>query len=118
MRTRLRRPNALVKDICNIDTTFQNEQFNIVIRQMQKHALLFGRGEDLAAGDWRPAFLSDWLRCSFLVRSWLVRDSLAQVVEREALRAIVARAERSRIAFQMIFPDVAVRDQASVLDEL
>jgi hypothetical protein len=118
LRTRLRRPNALVKDLCKIDSTFQNEQFNTVIRQMQKHALLFGRGEDLAAGDWRPAFLSDWLRCTFLVRSWLNRESLAQGEEREALRAIVARAERSRIAFQMIFPDVALRDRASVLDEL
>jgi len=118
LRMRLRRPNALIKDICEIDSIFQNEQFTTVIRQMQKHALLFGRGEDLAAGDWRPAFLSDWLRCTFLVRSWLDRDKLAQGEEREALQAIVARAERSRIAFQMIFPDVALRDRASVLDEL
>ncbi len=118
LRTRLRRPNALVKDICDIDTIFQNEQFTTIIQQMHKHALLFGRGEDYAAGDWRPAFLSDWLRCTFLVRSWLNRDNLAQVKEGEALRAIIARAERSRIAFQMIFPDVALRDRASVLDEL
>ena len=118
LRTGLRRPNALVKDICNIDSTFQHEQFTTVIRQMQKHALLFGRGEDLAAGDWRPAFLSDWLRCTFLVRSWLNRDSLAQGEEREVLRKIVARAERSRIAFQMIFPYVTNRDLAFALDEL
>jgi len=118
LRTRLRRPNALVNDICNIDSIFQNEQFTTVIRQMQKHALLFGRGEDFAAGDWRPAFLSDWLRCTFLVRCWLNRDRLAQGKERETLREIIARAERSRIAFQMIFPDVALRDGASVVDEL
>jgi hypothetical protein len=96
----------------------QNEEFTAVMRQMQKHALLFASGDGLTAGDWKPAFLSDWIRCALLVRAWLKRMSLPEAGKWPELAALVARARRARIAYRDIFPDVCGRPDASVTDEL
>src|SRR5207245_6346588 len=82
----------------------QNEELTAIIRQMQKHALLYSTGTGAVGGEWRPAFLSEWVLQALLVRAWSRRDQFPSVDAGDVARKI-ARAQRSRIAFESIFPD-------------
>jgi uncharacterized protein YjbI with pentapeptide repeats len=114
---RLPTPNAEAQSIFRIDPLNQNEEFTAIVRQLQKHALLFARGESLSAGDWRPQFLSDWIRSALLVRAWL--DSASEAAgERQLVRAIVARAQKAGLAFSVLFPETARTWPATDLQEL
>lgn len=71
VRRQLRTPQELATRIFDVDPTHQNEEFTAILRQMQKHALLFAGSDDGArAGDWRPQFLSEWVRAALLCRAW------------------------------------------------
>ena len=112
-------PAERAQQVFGIDPVNETEQFTAVIRQAYKHALLFAaRDTSGPVGDWRPAFLSEWVRCALLVRAWLGRLSLATGDERKNLFAIVCRAERSRTAFQHIFADLADSSEESRAEDL
>ena len=57
-----------------------------------------------AAGEWRPAFLSDWVRAALLVRAWERRATFPGVPAGTVARSIVT-AQRARIGFESVFPD-------------
>lgn len=114
---RLPTPNAEAQSIFNVDPLNQNEEFTAIIRQLQKHALLFAKGESLSTGDWKPHFLSDWIRSALLVRAWL--DSASEAAgERRMVRAAVARAQKAGLAFAVLFPETARGWAAADLQEL
>jgi hypothetical protein len=101
-------PLELARVVFGLDTTVEHEEFTAVVRQMHKHALLFsGVGEGLRAGDWRPQFLSEWVRAALLCRAWQLADDAPGGVALQIVEDAIASAERSRIAFQYIFPDLA-----------
>lgn len=115
----LPRPNELAQKVFNIDPVNQNEEFTAVLRQLQKHALLFvSGGEGLRAGDWRPDFLSDWTRSTLLCRAWLRRVEMGEVVIQSTLSRAIAEAEHARILFQICFPELVSLGRLPSLKEL
>ncbi len=103
VRNSLPLPNSIAKEIFDIDPINDNETFSAVIRQMQKHALLFAGGTQGArGGEWRPTFLSEWVRAALLVRAWQHRRKLASGVV-EKFEAAIARAERGQLAYGSLF---------------
>jgi hypothetical protein len=110
-------PNQIIAETFGLDAVNQNEELNAVIRQMQKHALLYSTGSGMNAGDWRPAFLSDWVRAALLVRAWSRRDKFPGVPTEAVTRSIVT-AQRARIGFEYIFPDRLPRLGGLVMTEL
>lgn len=108
-------PNRLIADTFGLDPVNQNEELTAIVRQMQKHALLYA-SRGLVGGDWRPGFLSDWVRAALLVRAWINRDRMGTGSGDTLVRAI-ATAQRARNAFQYIFPDRIRRsDDVSLAD--
>ena len=110
-------PQELARRVLALDPTHQFEEFTAVLRQMQKHALLFATGEGVRVGDWRPQFLSDWVRCALLCRAW-GRVQLAPGSNASDIEKAVATAERSRLAFQYLFAWLAQRDELARPDVL
>ena len=114
-----RTPKEIAQTIFDVDPVNQNEEYTAILRQMQKHALLFAAaGEGLRAGDWRPQFLSDWVRCALLVRAWRRRATLNKWVKRDLLVKTVVRAERARITFESLLPKLLASEEGEGLDEL
>ncbi|MEK7993274.1 MAG: pentapeptide repeat-containing protein [Planctomycetota bacterium] len=112
-------PNEAAGRVFAIDPVNQNEEFTAILRQMQKHAFLFAvSGDGLHAGDWRPLFLSDWVRCALLYRAWLNRDALVAFVKDEIVAQAVARAERARIAYESLIPELVALGRVDDLDDL
>lgn len=110
---------ALAQAVFGIDPVNQNEEFTAVVRQMQKHALLFASIEPSAnAGDWRPHFLSDWVRCALLCRAWLNCVRMADFLSAGTTARTVARSQRSTLAFSVIFPELYITDRLVNLQEL
>lgn len=108
------RPNTLVRAGFDVDPVNQSEQFTSILRQIQKHALLFAQGETFLAGEWRAAFLSEWIRCALLARAWRNQESLSTTLP--AIRKAVVCAQRAQIAFSAIFPELLRDNQAGVAD--
>lgn len=117
LRQHLPNPNRCAQVSFQIDPTNQNEEFTAVLRQMTKHALLFASGDGVRVGDWRPAFLSEWIRAALLVRAWCVRGKLHPADPTLVARAI-SRARKSRIAFEVLLPDLVARGRVPDLKEL
>jgi hypothetical protein len=117
LRQALPSPNKSAQLSFRIDPTNQNEEFTAVLRQMTKHALLFASGEGVRVGDWRPAFLSEWIRAALLVRSWLNRARL-HAADPTLIQRAVTRAQKSRVAFEALFPDLAERGGVPDIKEL
>lgn len=112
-RLTIERVNELTHRIFAIDPVNQNEELTAVLRQIQKHALLYSSSEGLTVGDWKPTFLSDWIRCALIVRAWRNRNTLpCSEGKRELISSIIATALRSKIAFSSIFPDWLTREPA------
>lgn len=117
LRQHLPTPNRCAQVSFQIDPTNQNEEFTAVLRQMTKHALLFASGDGVRVGDWRPAFLSEWIRAALLVRAWANRDKLHPPDPALVARAI-SRARKSRVAFEVLFPDLVSREYVPNLKDL
>jgi hypothetical protein len=66
-------------------------------------------GGSTATGDWHPSFLSDWIRAALLVRAWLEVDHLCARagVDAQSVRRAIARAQRAKLAFEVLLPEVA-----------
>lgn len=100
-------PNELAQQVFNIDPVNENEAFTAIVRQMQKHALLFaGLSEGLRTGEWRPTFLSDWVRAALVARAWQRRDHLASYMDSGQLEKTIARASRVAYTFGVILPEL------------
>lgn len=107
MASALPTPNEVARDVFRLDPVNQNEEFTAVLRQMQKHALLLASpGAGLTAAEWRPQFLSDWVRCAFLARAWLHRGNLERAIGYDTLCGVLACAERARITFGTLLPEL------------
>lgn len=107
-------PGALAQDAFGIDTVNQTEEFTAVVRQMQKHALLFsGAGDSPRIGDWRPFFLSEWVRAAFLCRAWLRRGEIWDDKQEPIVRSAIVRAQRAKIAFTYLFPEFFEEDRVA-----
>ncbi|WP_158626644.1 pentapeptide repeat-containing protein [Corallococcus interemptor] len=115
---RLSRPNAAAQSVFDIDPVNENEEFTAVLRQMQKHALLFASRDGLTTGDWKPAFLSDWIRSVLLVRAWQSETDGLGGASRETLERVVLQARRAGLAFGSIFPDLPIEERTATLAEL
>lgn len=100
-------PNELIAKVFHLDPVNQAEDLVAIIRQMQKHALLYSSG-GLAGGEWRPGFLSEWVRAALLVRAWRNRGAMGEGLGK-AISHAIAVAQRARIAFHYIFPDWLAR---------
>ena len=105
VRNQLPFPNELIREVFDVDPTLENEVFTALIRQMQKHALLYANGVSRKAAEWRPQFLTDWTRNALLVRAWQHRDSFPGVPAELVGRA-VACAEQAQDAFGLLFSEV------------
>lgn len=105
LRDRLPTPNDFAARVFEVDPVNQTEEFTAIVRQNQKHALLFSTNSSPSVGDWRPDFLSEWVRGALLVRAWLNADRLPGV-SGDVVRQAVVRAKRSRLAFATLFPDL------------
>lgn len=106
--------NELAGRVFEVDPVHENEEFTDIIRQMQKHALIYASRHDTAVGEWKPAFLSEWLHAYLLVRAWIESDHLAaDPQERARLKSSVTRASRGWIAFGVLFPEAALSGSAS-----
>ncbi len=105
LRDHLPTPNSFAARIFAVDPENQNEEFTAIVRQNQKHALLFSANSSPSAGDWRPDFLSEWVRGVLLVRAWRNAEVLAGVSV-DVVRRAVVRAKRSRLAFATLFADL------------
>jgi hypothetical protein len=98
-------PNALAQQAFSIDPVNQSEEFTAILRQLQKHALLFSPLSGLSAGDWKPAFLSDWIRSALIARAWLRRDEVSgpRVIH-------LPNTQRARVAFNVLLPEILDRE--------
>lgn len=105
LRQRPPTPNDFAASVFGVDPVNQTEEFTAIVRQNQKHALLFSTNSSPTVGDWRPDFLSEWVRGALLVRAWLYADRLPGV-SADFVRQAVVRAKRSRLAFAILFPDL------------
>lgn len=122
-RDQLPGTKGLATSVFGIDPINENEEFTAVVRQLQKHALLFASIEPSAnAGDWRPHFLSEWVRSALLCRAWLNRSQMAAKVAGSVTGVIIARSQRSVLAFSIIFPELVAAgrlpDQAELTNLL
>jgi uncharacterized protein YjbI with pentapeptide repeats len=100
-------PNEAARLAFALDPVNQNEEFTAVLRQMQKHALLLASaGEGIRAAEWRPQFLSDWIRCALLTRALLHKAAPCCGLSRESVIQAIASAERARIAYEFLIPDI------------
>jgi hypothetical protein len=114
IRTKLPTPNETTQFVFGIDPVNQNEEFTAVLRQIQKHALLFaGVTEGIRVGEWRPAFLSEWVRAALLCRAWQHREPSPPFTT----EAIV-RAERARLTYLHIIPELIAEDRLQDWPEL
>lgn len=98
-RVNLPTPNELTAEAFKIDPVNDNEVYVAVTRQNAKHALLYANE---AAGTYRPRFLSDWVRCSFLAQS--LSDADVPKLTKGEVLGLVAGAERARLTFSSILP--------------
>jgi hypothetical protein len=105
-RTNLPTPNELAAEAFRIDPVNENEVYVAVTRQNAKHALLYANE---AAGTYRPRFLSDWVRCSFLAQSLSEPTGIPKLTSAEVV-GLVAGAERARLAFSSILPAMLGED--------
>lgn len=103
LRMRLPNANELTRDIFEVDPVNNNELFTAILRQNQKHALLYSQSDSLTVGDWRPDFLSAWMRNALLVWAWLHPEALPGVSATD-VREAVARSQQARLAFSDLFP--------------
>lgn len=109
LQSELPQPNELAEKTFRIDPVNQNELFTAVVRQLQKHALLFATNtESVRAGDWRPQFISEWVKSALLVRAWRQRSNWDST---ELISKIVARAEKAQQAFRYIIPDMVEEEE-------
>lgn len=115
-RVNLPTPNELAAEAFGIDPVNDNEVYVAVTRQDAKHALLYANE---AAGTYRPRFLSDWVRCSFLAQSLSDPTGVPKLTKDEVL-GLVAGAERARLTFSSILPAMLGEDpvEESWLDAL
>ena len=112
-------PNELCQRVFDIDPTHQNEEFSAVLHQMQKHALLYSRRVEGAAGDWKPTFLSEWVRNALLIRAWIYRDRLAAYLSKSVNFGLLwATAREAKLAFHEVLPSlgVSVGEQIQIFD--
>jgi uncharacterized protein YjbI with pentapeptide repeats len=100
-------PNELAQRVFEVDPTHQNEEFSSILHQMQKHALLFSRHDENSTGDWKPSFLSDWVRNALLARAWRDRDRLSLLTKgAHEFHDLIASARDAKLAFHEIFPSL------------
>lgn len=120
LRSELPDPRQLAATAFKVDPVRQNEEFTEIVRQLQKHALLFSGGsEGLRAGDWRPSFLSDWVRSALICRAWERRSEISVLGgSPELIANVVANAQRSLPAFRSIFPRLAIDGKLPDLEQL
>lgn len=119
IRAQLPNPNELAKDLFHIDPVNQNEEFTAVVRQIQKHALLFASVDpSIRIGDWRPSFLSEWIKDALLCRAWRLREAMAGHSDLGVIVEAIVRSQRTSLAFQYVFPELAADEHLSDLPEL
>ena len=102
--TSLPTPNELAQRVFEVDPTHQNEEFSAILHQMQKHALLYSRRGEGSTGDWKPTFLSEWVRNALLVRAWRDRSRLAAHLNGVDIGRLVASAREAKLAFYDVLP--------------
>jgi hypothetical protein len=116
VRSRFPTPNALIAEVFGLDPVNQPEELVSILRQVQKHALFYASGGPVG-GDWRPAFLSDWVRSALIVRAWIRRNEMGITHVTSLTKAIVV-AQRARNAYHNIFPDRIMHEKDVRLDHL
>jgi hypothetical protein len=115
-RQKLEKPNVEAQRAFRVDPMHENEEFTAIIRQLQKHALLFAGTDSPAAGDWKPYFLSDWIRCVLLLRAW-EKSNVIEGEDRVAIRFAIARAQRAGLLYSVLIPELC-RNHPEELSEI
>lgn len=100
--TQMPTPNELVPEAFNVDPVNESEVHVAITRQNAKHALLYATE---AAGAYRPQFLSDWIRCTFLAEIFTTNAVIPYLSQDETLQ-LAASAERAKFTFETLLPSV------------
>lgn len=100
-------PNELVPVAFDVDPVNASEVHVAITRQNAKHALLYATE---AAGNYRPQFLSDWIRCALLAQIFTTDATLAHLTRDQTLQ-LAASAERAKFTFETLLPS-ALNDNA------
>lgn len=100
-RNGLSTPNEMAAEIFEVDPINRSEVYVAITRQNAKHALLYASE---VAGNYRPHFLSDWMRCAFLMQLLSKREDM-QKADASALLSIIATADRARYVFALMLPE-------------
>ncbi len=109
-------PNDLTKLVFAVDPTNQAELWIAIVRQVQKHALLMSSADGLVVGEWRPVFLSDWIRAALILRAWSRRAELTAMVSSDRLPGLIVSAERGQVAFGTLMPSAVARQAIDASD--
>lgn len=96
-------PNEVAKIVFAVDPVNNHEVYTAIVRQNAKHALLYAT--EGAAGSYRPKFLSDWIRNAFLAET-VSGGNYPCGIEPSDIPYLVATADRARLAFSSLLPDV------------
>jgi len=95
-------PNELAKKVFGIDPVNDHEMYTAIVRQNGKHALLYAN--EGAAGNYRPKFLSEWIRNAFLAEA--VAENHECGINPAEIPNLIATADRARLAFASLIPDI------------
>lgn len=116
LRAEMPRPNEIAERIVGVDPINENERFVAVTRQLQRHALLFSDTKDATqTGDWRPSFLSDWVRSALIVRAWNQLNDFNELnAVSDTATKIIARAEKAHYAYEYIIPELIYEEGQNV----
>lgn len=101
-RNGLSTPNELAAKIFKVDPINQSEVYVAITRQNAKHALLYASE---VAGNYRPHFLNEWMRCAFLMQLLRNREVMHEADAR-AFLSIIATADRARYVFALMLPEL------------
>ncbi|WP_173178113.1 NACHT domain-containing protein [Pseudomonas tohonis] len=95
-------PNELTAKAFNVNTVHDPEIYVAINRQNAKHALLYSTE---AVGNYRPQFLSDWIRCAFAAR--LLKENPSSLgISDDTVASTIFTSDRSRYLFSEFMPDI------------
>ncbi|EGY01713.1 hypothetical protein AZA_39130 [Nitrospirillum viridazoti Y2] len=95
-------PYEIAQKVFSVDPVNNNEVYTSIVRQNAKHALLYAA--EGAAGSYRPKFLNDWIRNSFLAEV-IVNERYCGIDHADII-SLVATADRANLAFSTLLPDI------------
>lgn len=100
-------PYELIPSSFGVDPVNAPEVNVAIVRQNAKHALLYATE---AAGAYRPQFLSDWIRCSFLAQIFKSDSPVGKLSRPEVLK-LAASASRAKYTFEVLLPSILVDER-------